>query len=271
MAMTSNIYLITNKINDKKYIGQSINIEERWYRHRADYQRIQDKYLYRAMRKYDLENFKFEVLETEIPIDCIAEHEKFWIIKLNTKAPNGYNMTDGGEGSFGRVVSESTREKISKAKKGIAYDDEHKAKLSKIHKERMSDPEKRRHLSEKLKGVPKNSTKYKEYWMTLTKEERMKNVSLAIEARKKNIIMCDIEDVGKHIKEFESVRSAAKWIRENTSYEKAGHQNISKACKGKINYVYGYKWIYKQEGVTTIPNGSRAEDELLFEAQSISN
>lgn len=60
------IYKITNNINGKVYIGQSIDINKRWKEHKYRSQipnKEYDKYLYRAFRKYGLENFTFEILE----------------------------------------------------------------------------------------------------------------------------------------------------------------------------------------------------------------
>ena len=59
------IYKITNKINNKSYIGYSNNIERRWQEHMARYncQQEYNKVLYKAIRKYGLSNFSFEVIE----------------------------------------------------------------------------------------------------------------------------------------------------------------------------------------------------------------
>ena len=62
------IYKIENLVNGKCYIGQSKYIEKRWTDHKSNafnsIQKDQYKYpLYRAIRKYGLENFSFEVIE----------------------------------------------------------------------------------------------------------------------------------------------------------------------------------------------------------------
>lgn len=97
------IYKITNQVNGKVYIGQSVNIEKRWKEHRsrafnsadADY----NKYLYRAIRKYGIENFSFEVIEQCNQIQ-LNEKEKEYIAKYNSTNRNyGYNICLGGEGT----------------------------------------------------------------------------------------------------------------------------------------------------------------------------
>lgn len=93
------IYKITNTINQKVYIGQSKQIEKRWMNHRvAAFNQYDEGYeypLYRAIRKYGLENFQFSVLE-ECSIDNLNDREKYWINYYDS-CFNGYNQTLGGE------------------------------------------------------------------------------------------------------------------------------------------------------------------------------
>jgi group I intron endonuclease len=95
------IYKFTNKINNKSYIGQSVNIANRVQDHfyRAFYNyhtnREYDKAFYRALRKYGKENFNFEILE-ECSKEDLNEREKYWI-KYYNSYENGYNETIGGD------------------------------------------------------------------------------------------------------------------------------------------------------------------------------
>lgn len=91
------IYKITNLTNNKVYIGQSRNIQQRFatHRSRAFNQNSEDynKYLYRAIRKYGLDNFSFEVIE-QCSIEQLNEKEKYWIIYYNAENSDfGYNQT----------------------------------------------------------------------------------------------------------------------------------------------------------------------------------
>lgn len=89
------IYKITNLINQKCYIGQSRDIHKRWISHRTRPFNEQDedynKTLYKAIRKYGLTNFSFEVLE-ECEIEQLNEKENYWINYFNSQK-NGYNET----------------------------------------------------------------------------------------------------------------------------------------------------------------------------------
>lgn len=94
------IYKIINQINGKVYIGQSINIVKRWNEHKTTAFNPKNKnydiYLYRAIRKYGLENFIFEVIEECSPADLNAR-EIYWISYYDScNRDKGYNMTLGG-------------------------------------------------------------------------------------------------------------------------------------------------------------------------------
>lgn len=94
------IYVITNRINKKQYVGLSTNCVRRWYDHRSKSINSHkkddiEKPLYRAMRKYGLDNFSFSILE-ECPKELLCEREVFWIEKLKSYS-DGYNATIGGD------------------------------------------------------------------------------------------------------------------------------------------------------------------------------
>lgn len=105
------IYKVTNMINNKIYIGQADNIQQRWKAHRnSPFNPNSSNYncvFYKAIRKYGLENFRFEILE-ECALNKLNEREKYWIKYYNTylgfKDCQGYNMTLGGDSSVANVL-----------------------------------------------------------------------------------------------------------------------------------------------------------------------
>lgn len=100
------IYLLTNKFNLMRYVGQTNRkLRVRLCAHKNN----PSGYIGRAITKYGLENFKVEILEECETPKQLNEREIFWIAKLNTKSPNGYNLTDGGAGCTGYKVSYKTR------------------------------------------------------------------------------------------------------------------------------------------------------------------
>lgn len=92
------IYKITNKINNKKYIGITNNIKKRWGNERSypsDPKRRQ--VIQEAIHKYGIDNFNFEIIKRGLSIEEAVKMEKELIDTLNTLVPNGYNVHPGGE------------------------------------------------------------------------------------------------------------------------------------------------------------------------------
>lgn len=88
------IYLLTDRTNGKVYVGQSVNIGDRWRQHvrrgcGAEVGTIAGGKLYGAMMEHGVWNFKFEVLEV-VDKDSLTEREKYWIHYFNS-VENGYN------------------------------------------------------------------------------------------------------------------------------------------------------------------------------------
>ena len=99
------IYCYTNNINGKKYVGQTINPEQRYNAHKSNYQNPQNKeydsLIHRAFRKYGFNNFKYEILVKDIDdINILNELEIYYIKKFNCQVPNGYNIESGGKNSL---------------------------------------------------------------------------------------------------------------------------------------------------------------------------
>lgn len=95
------IYKFTNKINNKIYIGQSTNLENRYQSHKRNYLNSKltayNSAFYQALRKYGFNNFDYEILEASdsFSIDDLNNLEIKYI-KLYDSYNNGYNMNPGG-------------------------------------------------------------------------------------------------------------------------------------------------------------------------------
>lgn len=134
--MTIGIYMITNKINNKKYIGQSVNIKRRKSEH---FTKPCNMVISKSIFKYGKENFDFQILQEceesqldELEIKYITEY------KSNNRE-YGYNIENGGHG-IGKM-SEETKQKISEANKGEnnhfygkKHTEEVKSKIKQHHK-----------------------------------------------------------------------------------------------------------------------------------------
>ena len=87
------IYKITNLINGKCYIGQSVHIERRFSEHCRP---SSTSVIAKAIQKYGKENFSFKVLE-ECDLESLNYKEQYWIKHFNSLIPNGYNVTEDTE------------------------------------------------------------------------------------------------------------------------------------------------------------------------------
>ena len=109
------VYLMTNKLNLMRYVGKTTKkLRKRLYEHKC-IKGNQNTYIGRAIAFYGWENFSVEILEECTDNNQLSEREIYWIKFLDTKRPNGYNLTDSGEGTLGREYSDETRTKISES------------------------------------------------------------------------------------------------------------------------------------------------------------
>lgn len=131
------IYRVTNLVNKKIYIGKtSIGHKRRWRQHKSNAfspsLRL-EHYLYRAMRKYGIDNFAIEVIDISDSEDSLHDKERAWIQSLNSfNAKVGYNCTAGGDGmsrvsgrKSGRKLTPEQCAAISARQKGKKQDPDH--------------------------------------------------------------------------------------------------------------------------------------------------
>ena len=145
------IYLITNNVNGKKYVGQSRNLIKRWNQHKTESRKDMPRMIVdKAIKKYGIDNFSFEIL-FECPLDMLDDWETDMIRLYDSMRPRGYNCIDKCRG-----VSEKEIEKLSKRMK---------------EKNPMKNPDVVDKVRNKLKGVHTN--RVTEYQIEVTKK-RMK-------------------------------------------------------------------------------------------------
>lgn len=122
------IYKITNKLNNKIYIGKTTkDVNRRWLTHLGNSKHYDvttaafKSFLYLAMQKDGVENFEVEEVEV-CTLDILNEREQFWIRELKSNDPNiGYNISPGGDGGAlfkGHKHSQETKQKMSADRMG---------------------------------------------------------------------------------------------------------------------------------------------------------
>ncbi len=127
------IYACHNTNNNKLYIGQTkSSLEKRWKKHLRDAAHLDGRFQ-RALRKYDSNVWKLEVLEVVHSRLEANKREKHWISTHDTQNPDkGYNMSSGGEGCDA-PKSADHRAKIGAALRGRKFSDATRSNMSKNH------------------------------------------------------------------------------------------------------------------------------------------
>jgi len=218
------IYKITNTISNKCYIGETkkSNPYLRWNEHKRKItQGIGCPALQDAVKKYGIENFKFEIL-----IVCFDEdrfkYEIEYIKKFNSISPNGYNLTKGGEGGgfYGKKHTTNVVKNISK----------------KSIQNYINNPELCKEVSDRNKILMNNLETKKKITNSILNTDRckmLKEKKLSFKDLKVKVSQYSMDN--EFIKSYESIKQAEI----ETGVKR---KNISKMINGKVNSTGGYIW-----------------------------
>ena len=156
IAMSSFIYVIENKVTGAAYVGKANDVKKRWSKHRYAASLGVEGYLYRAIRKYGIENFDIHVAdEAEDEAYVLNVLEPEWISYLQEMKIELYNLTEGGDGIPGFKHTEEAKRKIGLKNSEKRCSEETKEKLHKVNTGKTTSEETRKKLSEVLKGKKK--------------------------------------------------------------------------------------------------------------------
>ena len=227
------IYKITNTMNGKSYIGQTIQKPEK---------RINNHFypggsgcaaLHNAIQKYGRDAFTVEILHEVLDI-FLDDLEIAEIKRYNTLVPNGYNLDSGGNAN--KVVSDETRQKMSEARKGCKRNPcspETRKKISDAHKGKTISLEARKKMSEAGKKRKPASLKTRQKM-----SEALKGRTHTPEARKK---MSEIKAHPDRPKAFEFLNTLPAHMS-LAERRKALQNNFPKQPKANI-YQWVKQWI----------------------------
>jgi len=137
---------------NKFYVGQAVNIQRRWTRHKNSLNSgtHNNQYLQNAWNKYGPDAFEFEIIEI-CDKSLLVEREDYWITELNT-IQEGFNLKTASATWLGRQHKDESKEKISRAHIGKIVSPETCAKISASKKGKKLSEERKRQISESLKG-----------------------------------------------------------------------------------------------------------------------
>lgn len=213
------IYMIRNKINDKKYVGKTnFSIEKRWQEHCKDAKknRKERRPLYNAILKYGEENFEIIELEECLPEES-SQREQYWIQQYNTFV-EGYNATKGGDGKF-----------YLDYKKILRLYDTTSFSQKEIAKECNCCTDSVRNIVSQYRDNIDWDTRYKK-----------KNGVAGLEIKG---LPVECIETGQT---FHSCTAAANWLVENgrIKSQSYGRKSIPEVCRGERKTVGGYHWKF---------------------------
>lgn len=219
--MSCGIYKIENLTNNKIYIGQSINIEERFKRH----MKANDEFLiHKAFKKYGIENFSFVIIE-----ECLAKDldkkEQYWIEQYNSLAPNGYNMITGGSNGAGLAKGKAVMQYSLNGDYIKTYDSAHQA-ADALNLDFGN-------ICACCRGDRNQTGDFQWKYVDSDKNIKVSN------ARHSNTPILQYDLNGNFIKEYATLKEAAEAVGCSKAL-------ICKVCKGQGKTAKNFKWKYKE-------------------------
>ena len=231
------IYLITNTVTKKQYVGQTIcqDIERRWKQHKSVDHNSIGRYLLAAYKKYGIDNFKFQIICICFDEDCNIYEEQY-INKFNTLVPNGYNLREGGKNSKQHPETSKLISDRLRGRRLTPITDEIRIKISDSLKG-YKNPNYGKKITEERKEKLREGIK--KLW-----SERKKN-NYDVKNNIKGLFNgVNKKAVGKYddnnnlIEEYESTVDAG--LKNNIH-----HSVISKVCRGVKYYIRAGGFIWK--------------------------
>jgi group I intron endonuclease len=204
-------------------------------------------YIKRVIKKLGKDVFKKEIIEICDNVELLKEQEKYWIKILNTKHPNGYNLTDGGDGVI-NLCEESMKSRIEKLKLIVGEKHPH------YGKKRSEETKLKMRLSQ-LGKTQTQETKQKLREINLGKPMPAHVKEILIKANTGRSIVGDtlirirqnqpsctavlqFTKSGEFIAEYFSINEAERCTDVSKS-------SICKCCKGELKSAGKFFWQYK--------------------------
>jgi group I intron endonuclease len=230
------VYKATNTITGKSYIGiAKYGMEHRKKAHlkKIYTQGKQPTYFHASLKKYGKDAFTWCILETCRDMNHLFEREKFYIDLLNTKSPNGYNMTDGGDGVVG--LPQEVRDKIADKVSLLHKDQEYTSRLYPKLKGKVAWNKGKGKGPRQKKGYCKGEAHKEAHKDQYTSEVRAKMSAAKKGIKPKN--MKPVECINTGIV-YESAHEAARQLG-------LSNTNISAVCRGKLKSTGGLSFKFK--------------------------
>lgn len=245
----SGIYIITCLVNNKIYVGSSVDIYTRYHRHKLDLNtnKHHSSSLQNAWNKYGSEKFSFSILEFVDDKTKLIEREQFWMDELNVcDRKRGYNISPTAGNCLGIKHSEEmilANRLRQKSKIVMQFDLE-----GKLIKEWISIGELCRELNASRGSVScllKTKGKFKNKYYLFLKDEFTDDLLIEClnkkDGRKGRKCPLKNKKVNQYSIDGTLIRT---WDSVTTASESLNVKHISECCKGKRNTAGGFVWKY---------------------------
>lgn len=172
MTIYGIIYVVTNSVNGKQYVGQTtLSVSARWGLHRSQSKHGDRRGFHGALVKYGHANFTIKVVAEGLSKLDLDEKEKHWISHLGSRAPTGYNLMEGGRSAgkhsqetiermrlahTGKVASDDSRQNMSRAQKGRPVSDTTRELMRRNQTGKKASQETKLKMSLARKGKPRD-------------------------------------------------------------------------------------------------------------------
>lgn len=253
--MICGIYCIENKINNKKYIGQSIDIEKRWAVHKVELNNNNhvNKHLQRSWNKHGENSFEFYIIEI-CESKMLNKREKYWIEYFDSYT-NGFNLTLGGDG--GNTISKYTDEQLEKYKRkkrqihsktSLKAEDAPRSKLnnSQVLKiiDRLLSGDYNADIARDYNVSPStiHDIRVHNSWNSLTDGIEFPHSSKVLAKGVKGKAVNQYTKDGEFIATYINAREAEKITG-------CPFKNISAVCKGQKHTCLGYVWRFVDDSI----------------------
>ena len=199
------------------------------------------------MNKYGINNFSFNVIE-ECNCDVLDDRERYWINKLNTLEPYGYNISNGGRKLFGennpfygKQHTEKTKNIISEKNTGRKVTDEERKMRSEINKG-CNNPFYGKHHSNETKRKIKETNVKNGNYEKFSERMKLHNPNDGTLFSKITIMLNGNHDI---LDVFESAKKAGEYIKSlGLSKARFPSNSITDVCRGIQKSAYGFYWTY---------------------------
>lgn len=230
------IYLWTNLVNDKKYVGQA----QSFYNRMGQYKYGNfNTHLKHAIDKYGIDNFDITILERDIPIGSLDEREQYWLDYYQSYfSDRGYNICQHAGTTRGFRHSDESKQKMSKTTKERFKDPNERAKVqgenNGMYGKKHTDEWRKEH-SDWLKNKWATDKEYRKFW-----SDKMTGENNYFYGKSFN------GDENGHAKAIRCIEEDKIYttVKEAAEQHNISRQNISHVLNGRQKTAGGYHWEY---------------------------